>query len=108
MIPSPAYVYDEMPARKLSALERSQLEDKLRSLIPTDASALGIATHLSVVDGGEAATAIQQAAERFAVDSIVLSARGHRGAVQALIGSVPQKVAHHARRPVYVVSIPND
>jgi nucleotide-binding universal stress UspA family protein len=107
-IPAPAYVYDELPVRKLSPVERSELENKLRALIPTDASALGIATHVSIVDGGEAATGIQQAAERLAADSIVLSARGHRGAVQALFASVPQKVAHHARRPVFVVSLPHD
>lgn len=107
-IPAPAYVYDEIPARRLSSDERSQLEHKLRALIPTDASALGIATHVSVVDGGDAATGIQQAAERFATDSIVLSARGHRDPVQALLGSVAQKVAHHARRPVIVIATPSE
>jgi nucleotide-binding universal stress UspA family protein len=98
----PAYVYDR-PEGKLSADERARLEIAMRALIPPDAERLGITTHVTVIDGGKAAEAIAQAAERLVVDVIVLGSHGKGGAVGLLMGSVSQSVVHRARRPVLVV-----
>ena len=67
-LPVPAFSYDRAEG-KLTAPERTRIEGELRALIPPDAERLGITTHISVVDGGTAAEAIVQAAERMAVDA---------------------------------------
>lgn len=104
---SPAYAYDE-PAGRLSDVERAALEARLRGLVPTDAAGHGIVTHVTVVDGGRAHTALVQAAERMRVDALVLGG-GRSGATRhALLGSVAQAVVRASRRPVMVVPSPPD
>jgi nucleotide-binding universal stress UspA family protein len=104
---SPAYAYDE-PAGRLSDVERGALEARLRALVPTDAAQHGIATHVTVVDGGRAHSALVQAAERMRVDALVLGG-GRSGATRhALLGSVAQAVVRASRRPVMVVPSPAD
>ena len=76
--------------------------------MPNDAERLGIVTRITVIDGGRAAEAIAQSAERFVVDAIVLGSHGKGGALQSLLGSVSQGVVSLARRPVVVVpSLPS-
>jgi len=104
---NPAYAYDE-PAGRLSDIERAGLEARLRALVPGDAAEHGIVTHVTVVDGGRAATALVQAAERMRVDALVLGG-GRNGATRhALLGSVAQAVVRASRRPVMVVPSPVD
>ena len=69
---------------------------------------LGITTHVTVIDGGKAAQAILQAAERLSVDSIVLGSHGHGGTYRALLGSVSKEVVQRAHRPVLVVPRPRE
>ena len=76
---------------------------ELHTLVPIEAERLGITTHVSVIDGGKAAQAILQAAERLLADSIVLGSHGKGGAYRALLGSVSEEVVRHAHRPVLVV-----
>jgi nucleotide-binding universal stress UspA family protein len=64
---------------------------------------LGISTHVTVIDGGKAAEAIGQAAERLVVDAIVLASHGRGGAARSLLGSVSHAVVRRARHPVLVV-----
>lgn len=99
---NPPYAYD-CPEGKLSDGERVRIETELRALVPTDAERQGITAHVTVIDGGKAAEAITQAAERLVVDAIVLGSHGKSGAVGALSGSVSQATVHRARRPVLVV-----
>jgi nucleotide-binding universal stress UspA family protein len=99
---SPAYAYDCQEG-KLSDGERVRIETELRALVPTDAERHGITTHVTVVDGGKAAEAITQVAERLVVDAIVLGSHGKSSAAGALLGSVSQATVHRARRPVLVV-----
>ena len=104
---NPAYAYDE-PAGRLSDTERARLEQRLSALIPVDASEHGIATHVTVIDGGHAGTALMQAGERLRVDALVLGG-GRKGAARhALLGSVAQSVTRASRRPVLVVPNPMD
>jgi nucleotide-binding universal stress UspA family protein len=101
-LPSPAYVYDS-PEGKLSDVERARLVAALRALVPAEAQRLGITTHVTVIDGGQAARAILQAAERLVVDSIVLGSTGKGRASRALLGSISEEVVRQSHRPVLVV-----
>jgi nucleotide-binding universal stress UspA family protein len=101
-LPNPPYAYDR-PEGKLNADGRARLEDALRALVPVDAERRGITTHVTVIDGGEAAEAITQAAERLGVDAIVLASHGHGGVMQSILGSVSHAVVRRSRRPVLVV-----
>jgi len=106
-LPTPPYAYDR-PQGKLDAEGRRRLEAELRALVPRDAEARGITTHVTVIDGGEAATAIRQAAERLAGDAIVLGTHGRGGAHRALLGSVSAEVMRRAGRPVFIVPTPKE
>ena len=102
---APAYVYEESEG-KLNDLERARLEAALRGLIPGDARERGITTHVTVIDGGRAASAILQAAERLVADAIVLGSHGLGGGIQSLLGSVSRAVVESSRRPVLVIPAP--
>ncbi len=99
---NPPYAYDR-PEDRLSVDERARIEGALLALVPTDAERLGIVTHISVIDGGKAAEAIVQAAERFVVDAIALGSHGKGGATSSLLGSVSHAVVSRARRQVFVL-----
>ena len=99
---NPPYAYDR-PEDRLSFDERAHLEGALLALVPTDAARLGIATHITVIDGGKAAEAIVQAAERFVVDAIALGSHGKGGVTSSLLGSVSHAVVSRARRQVFVL-----
>src|SRR5450432_141765 len=101
-LPNPPYAYDR-PDGKLNADGRARFEEALRALVPIDAERRGITTHVTVIDGGEAAEAITQAAERLVVDAIVLASHGHGGVMQSILGSVSHAVVRRSRRPVLVV-----
>ena len=106
-LPSPAYVYERAEG-KLGDADRASLISQLRVLVPAEAERLGITTHVTVIDGGKAAQAILQAAERLSVDSIVLGSHGHGGTYRALLGSVSKEVVQRAHRPVLVVPRPRE
>ncbi len=101
-IADPPYAY-EVSEGKLTPAERAGLESRLRALIPREAEGLGIATHVTVVDGGKAGAALVQAGERLWADAIVVGSRGRGGVARALLGSVADQVVRHAGRPVFVV-----
>jgi nucleotide-binding universal stress UspA family protein len=101
-LPSPPYVYDR-PEGKLTDVERARLEHELRALVPAQAERSWITTHVTVIDGGEAAKAIVQAAERLAADAIVIGSHGRGATYRAFLGSVSQDVVRHARCPVLVI-----
>jgi nucleotide-binding universal stress UspA family protein len=101
-LPSPAYGYD-LPERKLTVIERDRLLKELRELVPADAEAIGITTHVTVLEGGKASEAIVQASERLNVDVVCLASHGRGGLARAVLGSVAQEVVRAAHRPVLVV-----
>jgi nucleotide-binding universal stress UspA family protein len=103
--PGAGYEYGG-PEPPLTDIERARLAEQLRALVPAEAKSLGIATHVTIVEGGSAAEAISQASERLAVDAIVMASHGRSGLTRALLGSVAQEVIHRARRPVLVVRGP--
>ncbi len=99
---SPPYAYEQSEG-KLTNIERARFEAELRALVPGDARESGITTHVTVIDGGRAADAILQAAERLVVDEIVLASHGRGGAARSLLGSVSRAVVERSRRPVLIV-----
>jgi nucleotide-binding universal stress UspA family protein len=101
-LPSPAYAYDS-PRGDLPPGRRAELESALRALVPPEAESLGITTHVHVIEGGKAAPAIVQAAERLAVDAVVLGSHGKGGAFRSLLGSVSNGVLGGTQRPVLVI-----
>jgi nucleotide-binding universal stress UspA family protein len=52
---------------------------------------------------GEASDAIIDAAATFDCDLIVVGSRGLRGSKRLFLGSVPNRVAHHADRDVLII-----
>jgi nucleotide-binding universal stress UspA family protein len=92
---------DEAQRRRIS-----QLEERLRALIPSEAAARWLVTKVEVVESHRPATAICQAAERFGADLICLGSHGRSGLSKAVLGSVAQDVIARSRRPVLVVRPP--
>jgi nucleotide-binding universal stress UspA family protein len=83
--------------------ERAPIEADLRSAIPPEAAAHGIATHVSVIEAPSVDEAILAAAERLDVDVIAVGSHGRSGLSRALLGSVAEQVARRSRRPVFIV-----
>ena len=52
---------------------------------------------------GEAAAAILEVAEEQGADLIVVGNRGMQGAQRFLLGSVPDKISHHATCSVMII-----
>jgi len=98
----PPYAY-EATQGKLAPAARADLEARLRKLVPPEADAQGITTHVTVIDGGKAGTALVQAAERLWADALVIGARGRGPVLRALVGPTSDETIHHAGRPVFVV-----
>lgn len=80
-------------------------ESALRILADASAEAeragLEVMTH---AEAGEPAEAILQVAEREGADLIVVGNKGMTGASRFLLGSVPDKVSHHASCSILIVN----
>jgi nucleotide-binding universal stress UspA family protein len=68
-----------------------------------EAEAAGVATVETFARQGDAADAILDVAEEQRSDLIVVGNRGMTGAKRFLLGSVPNKVSHHAPCSVLIV-----
>ena len=66
------------------------------------AEALGV-TPRAIIEEGEAGDALIRVAEREGVDLIVVGNRGMAGPTRFLLGSVPNKVSHHAPCDLMIV-----
>jgi nucleotide-binding universal stress UspA family protein len=97
----PAYVLE--PQNRLSAAEKTGLEARLRALVPPESEALGISTRVTVVDGGSAAEAILQTAERLGADAITVASHGRSGLARTVMGSVAEAILRGSSKPVFVV-----
>jgi hypothetical protein len=73
------------------------IESQLLALIPADAEARGIATRISIIEGGSAADAILQAALRLDVDVVAMASHGRSGLGRLALGSTSEEVARRAR-----------
>jgi nucleotide-binding universal stress UspA family protein len=75
----------------------------LEELIPADAEARGIETHVEVIPAQNVASAISAYAEREAVDLICMGSHGRTGLARVLLGSVAEAVFKHSRHPVMLI-----
>ncbi|MEO5718259.1 MAG: universal stress protein [Chthoniobacterales bacterium] len=82
--------------------ENPKLRMQLRSLVPPEARDR-FRIEPEIVQNGDAAVAIQQAAERFNADVICLGSHGRSGLAKTFLGSVAQAVMSGSSRPVLVV-----
>ncbi len=105
-LPRPAYAYAPESEGALTAGEERGLRARLLALVPPETAELGIATDVTIVDGGEAAEVICQTATRLGADVISLASHGRGGLGRAVLGSVAARVLHRADRPVFVVRHP--
>ena len=69
----------------------------------SDADAVGVAEVQTFARQGDAADAILDVAEEQRTDLIVVGNKGMTGAKRFLLGSVPNKVSHHAPCSVLIV-----
>jgi nucleotide-binding universal stress UspA family protein len=83
-----------------------RLSAQLQALIPAEAEARGIISHVEVVEHSDVATGICQAAERLGADLICMSSQGRSGLARTLLGSVTQAVMTRSERPVLVIRPP--
>jgi nucleotide-binding universal stress UspA family protein len=77
--------------------------EKLRALIPAEASSLNILSEVEVCEHEDVANGICQAAERFSADVICLCTRGYSGLSNTVYGSVAQKVMARSKKPLLVI-----
>lgn len=61
-------------------------------------------SYRTLLEEGRPATVIEEAAEREAVDLVVVGRRGLGGLTELILGSVSHAIVHHVRRPVTVVT----
>jgi nucleotide-binding universal stress UspA family protein len=95
--------YSNSGPEQISPEEKKALEARLRALVPPEANGLGIATRLTVIDGGSATEAILQAAYRLGADAITLASHGRSGLARTVMGSVAESVLRGSDKPVFVV-----
>jgi nucleotide-binding universal stress UspA family protein len=94
-------------ARETKHSERKdRLLARLHALIPVEAEARGIISHVEVVKHSDVATAVCHAAERMGADLICMSSQGRSGLARTLLGSVTQAVMTRSQRPVLVIRPP--
>ena len=79
------------------------IEEGRRLLAEVQTTYGGDANVRTLMREGDAAEAILDAAEEEEVDLIVVGNRGMRGAKRFLLGSVPNRVAHHSPCSVLIV-----
>jgi nucleotide-binding universal stress UspA family protein len=86
--------------------QEREVRERLERLVPGAARQGGPTVRIDVLSGGDAATLITQAAERFNVDALCMGSHGHTGLKRAVLGSVAEQVMARTDRPVLVVRPP--
>jgi len=106
MIPSfplpPAFTGDPRANQLLVDQPRQQAETGLQRFVE-QASNAGIFVRKALLDFGDPAEVISQIAERDGYEMIVIGTHGRSGLSRLMLGSVAEKVARLATRPVLSV-----
>ena len=86
--------------------EREPILAQLREVVPAEAADRDIRTEVEVIENGDAAGGICEAADRFDADLVCIGSHGRSGLLAAALGSVAHEVIARSRRPVLVVRPP--
>jgi nucleotide-binding universal stress UspA family protein len=84
----------------------AEIEARLRTLIPPEATVREILTEVEVAEHTNAGHGICQAAERFEADAICMATHGRSGLAGVIVGSVAQKVLSRSSRPLLFIRPP--
>lgn len=88
---------------RLPSTEGLAISNRLRQLIPSDATQRGILAQTEVVLAANVGQAISQTAERLSVDAICLSSGSRSEVSRTILGSVTRTVRSLTRRPLLLV-----
>lgn len=91
---------------RLPSTERLAISNRLRQLVPAEATQRGILAQTEVVLAADVGHAISQTAERLSVDAICLATTKRIEVSRAVLGSVSRTVRGLTRRPLLVVPVP--
>lgn len=97
------YVPLPAPTPEERQRERSELDRRMRALVPDTARARGVELSVEVLEGFDPASQIAAAAQRAHADLVCLSTHGRSGLSRALLGSVAHGVVRHSSVPVLIV-----
>jgi nucleotide-binding universal stress UspA family protein len=90
-------------ATRAKRTAKNDPREKLRALVPEEATRMGIRTEIVVLAHRDPAEAIGREAERFGADAVCIASHGRSGVSKALLGSVAEAVMERSVRPVLVV-----
>jgi nucleotide-binding universal stress UspA family protein len=102
-VPNPLYAHyspGRAPTPEEHARQRSEIEAKLRSLAPEQASEHGIDTVVEVFEAADVAEGIAALGERLDADLICMGSHGRTGLSRVFAGSVAQAVVKQTKRAV--------
>lgn len=102
-----AYAPLPPPSPEELARERTDVERRLRELIPSEIAARGLEFDVEAVSGFDAAAAVVECATRLGSDLICVPTHGRSGLSRALLGSVTQGLLRRSPIPVLVVPPPD-
>ena len=94
--------------RRLSSFEITELQEKIRGLLPEELDEDRIEITTKVLEGGPVADALVQEAARWNAEAICMSSRGVGTVERLLTGSVATEVVQRADCPVLVVRTRKD
>ena len=104
--PSPLYSHytpDELANAQMRKTVIAEVEQRLRTLVPTDAKAASVRTVVGcAIHRLAPAGLIEEAAQR-KVDAIVMGSHGRRGLGHLLMGSVAEEVLRGAGLPILII-----
>ena len=83
--------------------ERRQI-DTVRSSLVTEAEARGVTVEFHSPGRGDVADALIATAESVRADLVVVGNKGMTGVSRFILGSIPNKVAHHCRCSVLIAN----
>jgi nucleotide-binding universal stress UspA family protein len=107
-LPNPLYAH-YVPGRSPTADERrrqhAEVAARLRALVPADAEARRIQTHVHVLESDEVVRAVTDLAEFVDASVVCVGSHGRFGLAGILLGSVAREVVAQSRRSVLVVRV---
>ncbi len=100
LVPPPSDLAEKL--QQAEAREREQVRARLETEWCQPLRDAGVRYEVRAVHGDPAGMLMETAAELHA-DLLVVGRRGRGGVLEALVGSVPRKLAHYAELPLVIV-----